>query len=218
SHGQRDTAQILLLRGAKYLPDRNGVTPLDLCVQGGYGETCEVLIQHHPRLFQTLIQLTQNEDIRENMLRQVLELLSQQNESQYHKVLTSLAEVATTNGHKLLSLSSSYEAQMKSLLRIVRIFCHVFRLGPSSPSNGNDMGYNGNKTPRNQVFKVRKVYDAFRKIDVKEMNMTKHAIIYQTPSSQDVSLDISCMSLFSSVHLLPSFFSSWPIRLAFHFP
>ncbi|KAH0622179.1 hypothetical protein JD844_024264 [Phrynosoma platyrhinos] len=153
SHGQRDTAQILLMRGAKYLPDKNGVTPLDLCVQGGYGETCEVLIQHHPRLFQTIIQMTQNEDLRENMLRQVLEHLSQQNENQYLKILTSLAEVATTNGHKLLSLSSNYEAQMKSLLRIVRIFCHVFRLGPSTPSNGNDMGYNGNKTPRSQVFK-----------------------------------------------------------------
>lgn len=153
SHGQRDTAQILLLRGAKYLPDKNGTTPLDLCVQGGYGETCEVLIQYHPRLFQTIIQMTQNEDLRENMLRQVLEHLSQQSESQYLKILTSLAEVATTNGHKLLSLSSNYDAQMKSLLRIVRIFCHVFRIGPSSPSNGIDMGYNGNKTPRSQVFK-----------------------------------------------------------------
>ncbi|XP_078504439.1 E3 ubiquitin-protein ligase HACE1 isoform X4 [Lissotriton helveticus] len=153
SHGQRDTAQILLSRGAKYLPDKNGVTPMDLCVQGGYGETCEVLIQHHPRLFQTIVQMTQNEDLRENMLRQVLEHLSQQTESQYLKILTSLAEVATTNGHKLLSLSSSYEAQMKSLLRIVRIFCHVFRIGPSSPNNGNGMGYNGNKTPRSQAFK-----------------------------------------------------------------
>nr|XP_033793146.1 E3 ubiquitin-protein ligase HACE1 isoform X1 [Geotrypetes seraphini] len=153
SHGQRDTAQILLSRGAKYLPDKNGVTPLDLCVQGGYGETCEILIQHHPRLFQTVVQMTQNEDLRENMLRQVLEHLSQQSKSQYLKILTSLAEVATTNGHKLLSLSSSYEAQMKSLLRIVRMFCHVFRLGPSSPTNGNDMGYNGNKTPRSQAFK-----------------------------------------------------------------
>ncbi|XP_078398616.1 E3 ubiquitin-protein ligase HACE1 isoform X2 [Cetorhinus maximus] len=153
SHGQRDTAQILISRGAKYLPDKNGVTPLDLCVQGGYGETCQILIQHHPRLFQTLIQMTQNEDIKENMLRQVLEHLCPQNESQYQKILTSLAEVATTNGHKLLSISSNYEAQMKSLLKIVRIFCHVFRLGPSSPSNGNDMAYNGNKTPRSQVFK-----------------------------------------------------------------
>ncbi|XP_078504436.1 E3 ubiquitin-protein ligase HACE1 isoform X1 [Lissotriton helveticus] len=185
SHGQRDTAQILLSRGAKYLPDKNGVTPMDLCVQGGYGETCEVLIQHHPRLFQTIVQMTQNEDLRENMLRQVLEHLSQQTESQYLKILTSLAEVATTNGHKLLSLSSSYEAQMKSLLRIVRIFCHVFRIGPSSPNNGNGMGYNGNKTPRSQAFKVRKIYDVFRKIDGKEMNLTKHAFINQTPPEQD---------------------------------
>uniref|UniRef100_A0A4W4GYJ9 E3 ubiquitin-protein ligase HACE1 n=1 Tax=Electrophorus electricus TaxID=8005 RepID=A0A4W4GYJ9_ELEEL len=145
SHGQRDTAQILLLRGAKYLPDKNGVTPLDLCVQGGYGETCEILIQHHGRLFQTLIQMTQNDDIKENMLRQVLEHVSQQSDSSYQRTLTSLAEVAS---------SHNYEAQMKSLLRIVRIFCHVFRLGPSSPSSGNDMGYNGNKTARSQVFKV----------------------------------------------------------------
>lgn len=52
------------------------------------------------------------------------------------------------------SLSSSYDAQMKSLLRIVRVFCHVFHLGPLSPNSGNDMGYNGNKTARNQVFQV----------------------------------------------------------------
>ncbi|KAL6108647.1 hace1 [Pungitius sinensis] len=153
SHGQRDTAQILLSRGAKYLSDKNGITPLDLCVQGGYGETCEILIQHHGRLFQSLIQMTQNDDLKENMLRQVLEHVSQQSDSHFLRILTSLAEVATTNGHKLLSLSSSYEAQMKSLLRIIRIFCNVFRLGPSSSNSGNDMGYNGNKTPRSQVFK-----------------------------------------------------------------
>ncbi|AWO97172.1 putative E3 ubiquitin-protein ligase HACE1-like [Scophthalmus maximus] len=153
SHGQRDTAQILLSRGAKYLADKNGITPLDLCVQGGYGETCEILIQHHGRLFQTLIQMTQNDEIKESMLRQVLEHVSQQSDGHYPRILTSLAEVATTNGHKLLSLSSSFDAQMKSLLRIVRIFCHVFCLGPSSPNSGNDMCYNGNKTPRSQVFK-----------------------------------------------------------------
>lgn len=105
----------------------------NLCLhQGGYGETCEILIQHHGRLFQTLIQMTQNEDIKESMvmrcvsvpilkilhilplytcvfsacvcvqLRQVLEHVSQQSDSHYHRILTSLAEVATTNGHKLL--------------------------------------------------------------------------------------------------------------------
>ncbi|KAK1338152.1 hypothetical protein QTO34_001264 [Cnephaeus nilssonii] len=202
-NGHKTTVQCLLDSGADInRPNVSGATPLyfacsfsnlshrnpypfRLNQKGGYGETCEVLIQYHPRLFQTIIQMTQNEDLRENMLRQVLEHLSQQSESQYLKILTSLAEVATTNGHKLLSLSSNYDAQMKSLLRIVRIFCHVFRIGPSSPSNGIDMGYNGNKTPRSQVFKVRKVYDVVMKIDVKEMNLTKHAFINQKPHTQD---------------------------------
>lgn len=44
--------------------------------QGGYGETCEVLIQHHPRLFQTIIHMTQNEDLRENMVNLVLIVLT----------------------------------------------------------------------------------------------------------------------------------------------
>uniref|UniRef100_A0A672MVQ3 E3 ubiquitin-protein ligase HACE1 n=1 Tax=Sinocyclocheilus grahami TaxID=75366 RepID=A0A672MVQ3_SINGR len=136
SHGQRDTAQILLLRGAKYLPDKNGVTPLDLCV---------VVMAKHVKF--------SSSTIRTWYLRQVLEYVSQQSDSSYQMILTSLADVATTNGHKLLSLSSNFEFQTKSLLRIVRIFCHVFCLGPSCPNNGNDMGYNGNKTPRNQVFK-----------------------------------------------------------------
>lgn len=42
---------------------------LPLCgIQGGYGETCEILIQHHTRLFLTLIQMTQNDDIKESMV------------------------------------------------------------------------------------------------------------------------------------------------------
>lgn len=68
--------------------------------------------------------------------------------------MTSIMRWFWLNLFFVRSLSSSFEAQMKSLLRIIRIFCHVFRLGPSSPNNGNDMGYNGNKTPRSQVFKV----------------------------------------------------------------
>uniref|UniRef100_A0A3Q2DQ09 E3 ubiquitin-protein ligase HACE1 n=1 Tax=Cyprinodon variegatus TaxID=28743 RepID=A0A3Q2DQ09_CYPVA len=192
SHGQRDTAQILLSRGAKYLADKNGITPLDLCVQGGYGETCEILIQHHARLFLMLIQMTQNEDVKENMLRQVLEHVSQQSDSHYQRVLTGLAEVATTNGHKLLSLSSSYEAQMKSLLRIVRIFCHVFRLGPSSPNNGNDMGYNGNKTPRSQVFKPLELLwhslDEWLMLISTELERTR-----ENPSSSSSSSEIASL-------------------------
>ncbi len=47
------------------------MTPKLMCnyFKGGYGETCDILIQHHSRLFQTLIQMTQNDDIKENMVR-----------------------------------------------------------------------------------------------------------------------------------------------------
>lgn len=38
-------------------------------VKGGYGETCEILMQYNGRLFQALIQMTQNDDIKENMVR-----------------------------------------------------------------------------------------------------------------------------------------------------
>lgn len=50
------------------------------------------------------------------------------------------------------------------------------------------MAYNGNKTPRSQVFKVRKLYDVIRKIEVKEMNFTKHANVNQTSLEKEVSL------------------------------
>lgn len=33
SHGQRDTAAILLQRGAKFMSDKNGKTPLDVSVE-----------------------------------------------------------------------------------------------------------------------------------------------------------------------------------------
>ncbi|EMP28988.1 E3 ubiquitin-protein ligase HACE1 [Chelonia mydas] len=173
---------------------------VNICNNEGLTAIHWLAVNGRTELLHDLVQHVNNVDVEDAMgqtalhvacqnghktLRQVLEHLSQQSESQYLKILTSLAEVATTNGHKLLSLSSNYEAQMKSLLRIVRIFCHVFRIGPSSPNNGNDMGYNGNKTPRSQVFKVRKVYDVVRKIDVKEMNFTKHAFINQTSHEQE---------------------------------
>ncbi|CAN0226672.1 unnamed protein product [Lampetra fluviatilis] len=156
SHGQRDTAQILLTRGARFLADRNGVTPIDLCVQGGYGETCEVLLLHQPRLFQPLVQMAQDPNVSESMLRQVLEHLCTHSETQLTRTLTSLAEIATTSGHKLLSLSSSYEAQMHRLLRVVRLLCHLYHAGSArSPTTtgANGRAFPTTRTLRSTVFK-----------------------------------------------------------------
>uniref|UniRef100_A0A674HX49 E3 ubiquitin-protein ligase HACE1 n=1 Tax=Terrapene triunguis TaxID=2587831 RepID=A0A674HX49_9SAUR len=151
-NGHKTTVQCLLDSGADInRPNVSGATPLYFACSHGQRDTAQILLMRGAKYLPDKNGVTPLDLCVQ--LRQVLEHLSQQSESQYLKILTSLAEVATTNGHKLLSLSSNYEAQMKSLLRIVRIFCHVFRIGPSSPNNGNDMGYNGNKTPRSQVFK-----------------------------------------------------------------
>ncbi|XP_070568387.1 E3 ubiquitin-protein ligase HACE1-like [Ptychodera flava] len=128
SHGQRDTAQILLSRSAKYLPDNNGHTPLDICVQGGYSETCEVLLQFIPRLFDAVIQMAADEKFRENTLYRVLEYLSQASEGQHHRIMVSLGELATSAGHKLLSVSSNFNTQVNSLLRCVRMLCRLHNM------------------------------------------------------------------------------------------
>lgn len=135
SHGQRDTAQILLSRGAKYIADNNGITPLDVCVQvsvsflsiffslpilssfglcysalsffcrpqGGYGETCEILIQHHSRLFLTLIQMTQNNDIKENMVSEFVSDVTQKSILYFRLVTSVCVCVAQTGSGTCLS-------------------------------------------------------------------------------------------------------------------
>ncbi|XP_078001440.1 E3 ubiquitin-protein ligase HACE1-like [Glandiceps talaboti] len=130
SHGQRDTAQILLSRGAKYLPDNNGLTPLDICTQGGYSETCEILLQYIPRLFDAVIQMAINEKLRESTLYKVLEYLSQASEGQHNRIMISLGELATSAGHKLLSVSSNFNTQVNSFLRCVRMLCRLYKMVP----------------------------------------------------------------------------------------
>uniref|UniRef100_A0A8C2F984 E3 ubiquitin-protein ligase HACE1 n=1 Tax=Cyprinus carpio TaxID=7962 RepID=A0A8C2F984_CYPCA len=151
-NGHKTTVQCLLESGADInRPNVSGATPLYFACSHGQRDTAQILLLRGAKYLPDKNGVTPLDLCVQ--LRQVLEHVSQQSDSSYQRMLTSLAEVATTNGHKLLSLSSNFEVQTKSLLRIIRIFCHVFCLGPSSPNNGNDMGYNGNKTPRNQVFK-----------------------------------------------------------------
>uniref|UniRef100_A0A3P9JW09 E3 ubiquitin-protein ligase HACE1 n=1 Tax=Oryzias latipes TaxID=8090 RepID=A0A3P9JW09_ORYLA len=151
-NGHKTTVLCLLDSGADInRPNVSGATPLYFACSHGQRDTAQILLSRGAKYLPDKNGVTPLDLCVQ--VRQVLEHVSQQSDSNYHKILSNLAEVATTNGHKLLSLSSSYEAQMKNLLRIVRIFCHVFCLGPSSPNNENDMGYNGNKTPRSQVFK-----------------------------------------------------------------
>ncbi|XP_078600324.1 E3 ubiquitin-protein ligase HACE1-like isoform X2 [Branchiostoma floridae x Branchiostoma japonicum] len=153
SHGQRDTAQILLSRGAKYLGDSNGCAPLELAVQGGYSETCEVLLQHIPRLFEPLMQMTLNTNIKEAMLFKVLAFICQSSVSQHHMILVSVAELASAAGHRLLSVSSNYEDQVVSFLRCVKMLCRLYRLAPCEHSMKDSYTASRNTVPMATVFR-----------------------------------------------------------------
>ncbi|CAI9718982.1 E3 ubiquitin-protein ligase HACE1 isoform X1 [Octopus vulgaris] len=128
SHGQRDTAFILLNRGAKFLPDKKGRTPLDVTVEGGYGETCALLLSSLPRLFDSLIQMTQKENIKEKMLYRVLSHLCQhQSKETADRILIGLAEQAFSIGQKLFSVSSSLESEVQCLLRCINFLCKLYQ-------------------------------------------------------------------------------------------
>lgn len=128
SHGQRDTAAILLQRGAKFMSDKNGKTPLDVSVEGGYAETCVLLLSSIPRLFDSLIMMAQREDVKEKMLFRVLSHLCQnQSEEKSDRLLIGLAEQAFSIGQKLLSVSSSLEPEVHCLLRCVTFLCKLYR-------------------------------------------------------------------------------------------
>ncbi|XP_019486241.1 PREDICTED: E3 ubiquitin-protein ligase HACE1 [Hipposideros armiger] len=136
-NGHKTTVQCLLDSGADInRPNVSGATPLYFACSHGQRDTAQILLLRGAKYLPDKNGVTP------------LDLCVQQ--------MIKLKEgIVGTPELQLISqnLSSNYDAQMKSLLRIVRIFCHVFRIGPSSPSNGIDMGYNGNKTPRSQVFK-----------------------------------------------------------------
>lgn len=68
SHGQHDTAKILLTRGARFQADSYGKTPLETAVLGGYKEAVDVLLQHYPKLLHDVVMLSQNSRVKENMV------------------------------------------------------------------------------------------------------------------------------------------------------
>ncbi|CAH1799724.1 unnamed protein product [Owenia fusiformis] len=127
SHGQRDTAMILLSRGAKFVPDGSNATPLELSVQGGYSETCEMLLEQIPTLFESLITMVQKDDLAETEFYKVLSYLRKKNQTMCADILIGLGQQAVYIGHKLLSVSSNVPYQVKSLLRCAKFMCNLYK-------------------------------------------------------------------------------------------
>ncbi|XP_041355177.1 E3 ubiquitin-protein ligase HACE1-like [Gigantopelta aegis] len=121
SHGQHDAASILLQRKAQITLENFGKSPMDLSTEGGYGETCEVLLQFCPRLLSALLQSVQKPYINEESLLKVLSYLSKEDKHVKERILPGLAEQASLLGHRVLSVSGDGEADVTSLLKCVNI-------------------------------------------------------------------------------------------------
>ncbi|KAK6170136.1 hypothetical protein SNE40_018604 [Patella caerulea] len=122
SHGQHEIVDILLKRKALLTIEPNKTSPLKLCVKGGYGETCELLLHHDPRLLSHLLQTVQDQSINEDTILKVFNFLITQDSSVIYKLLNGLAEQASLIGHHLLSISTESETDSKNLLKCVRIY------------------------------------------------------------------------------------------------
>ncbi|XP_045196907.2 E3 ubiquitin-protein ligase HACE1-like isoform X2 [Mercenaria mercenaria] len=159
SNGQHDTANFLLMKGAKISTvstpvcgeeediaggrqggsDRTHTkTPLELCVEGGYSETCDILIRHWPKLFPHLISMVANKNINEAMVLKVLKYLCVHNDLDLTvKVFSALAHDATNIGHSVLSMSTDAESQVLCLLRCVKILTQLYSKLIRHYSNNN---------------------------------------------------------------------------------
>ncbi|XP_060597968.1 E3 ubiquitin-protein ligase HACE1-like [Ruditapes philippinarum] len=148
SNGQHDLANFLLMKGAKIstvstpvsyetldnVGSRQGgsdrtytKTPLELCVEGGYSETCDILIRHWPNLFPHLMSMVTNKIIDETMILKVLRYLCVHNDlNMAVKIFSTLAHDATNIGHSVLSVSSDAENQVICLLRCVKILTQLY--------------------------------------------------------------------------------------------
>lgn len=148
SNGQHDTAHFLLMKGAKIATVSTPVgrqlvqvtgsrqggsdgtqtkTPLELCVEGGYSETCDILVRHWPNLFPHLISMVGNRNINEAMVLKVLKYLCVHNDlDMTENVFSKLAQEASNVGHSVLSVSTNAESQVTSLLRCVRILTQLY--------------------------------------------------------------------------------------------
>ncbi|PVD28501.1 hypothetical protein C0Q70_11089 [Pomacea canaliculata] len=132
-HGQHEAVDALLKRGAELRPEDGGKTPLAICLEEGYGETCEVLLRQWPRLFDSMLQTACNVTISEDNVLKVLTYLCGRERGMKERVVEGLSERLSITGHHLLSNMSQEEGNTDSLIRVVRILLRAEKIQPTSP-------------------------------------------------------------------------------------
>nr|XP_002121858.4 E3 ubiquitin-protein ligase HACE1-like [Ciona intestinalis] len=116
SNGQRQAVSALLSHNAQVCVDNEGQTPLDLCLQGGYGVAIELLLDKYPKSLTTFINnaVYKHEWSMERVASCVRYFATK---SLGREISLKLTEICVDTGFQLLSLSSTCETEESSLLR-----------------------------------------------------------------------------------------------------
>ncbi|XP_052242685.1 E3 ubiquitin-protein ligase HACE1-like isoform X2 [Dreissena polymorpha] len=178
SHGQHDTVKYLLVRGIRLLTrskaspqnprptvhSRNSEarnhlhakTPLELCVEGGYSETVDLLLKHCPVMYPQLIEIVTSSTISEIVVSRLLGHLCNKKgqPDMTEKLLRSIAAAVSHLGHTILS--ASYESKMEEshLLRCVTILSNLQTAIANSSFGLNEDGLRQALEPLSQLWQL----------------------------------------------------------------
>uniref|UniRef100_H2ZBM3 E3 ubiquitin-protein ligase HACE1 n=1 Tax=Ciona savignyi TaxID=51511 RepID=H2ZBM3_CIOSA len=119
-NGQRQAVAALLSHNAVMTSDNEGQTPLDLCIEGGYGVAIELLVKKYPKMLTTFVNNAVNKhNWKIEKVQSTVEHFS--TKPLGHEVSTKLAEISVDLGFQLLSLSSTCKENGASLLRSITL-------------------------------------------------------------------------------------------------
>eukprot|EP00118_Oscarella_pearsei_P013757 m.113286 g.113286 ORF g.113286 m.113286 type:complete len:1025 (+) comp37458_c1_seq4:1355-4429(+) len=124
-YGQLECVHLLVKWNAKHISDKEGVSPIGLCIEGCYHDCTLLLVDAFPQLLASLINMTQLEKIEEHKVQIALEHLCKQKDTYCYQTLPALAQVAAGAGQELLSLNSDVDHVVPLFLRSLRILCHL---------------------------------------------------------------------------------------------
>ncbi|XP_019853444.1 PREDICTED: E3 ubiquitin-protein ligase HACE1-like [Amphimedon queenslandica] len=125
-HGQIKCLKLLLSMSASMAPDHNGVSPLEISAENGYKECVELILMKYPDQIDRLLLLSRDDKVPLDTMLSVMEYLCQCNVAIMIGLISRLANLASTAGMELLTVTSSYSDLMPQFLRYIKVLCALY--------------------------------------------------------------------------------------------
>ena len=116
TNGQRHAISLLLSKGVSLTPNSKGISPIDLCMMGGYGVATELLLEYSSKLLREFVRKAVYEtDISSVKVNDCMKYLSTRPLG--HKIASLIASETSEIGFRLLSVLSDKDVLLINLMR-----------------------------------------------------------------------------------------------------